>query len=264
MANLKRKNHYLPVCYQRGFTDSTEKVWVKFADRAEPEHRQPLTVGRKRSLYIWTQAGAPNDKVEDFFNEHVETPFAALSQRIKSERHEFASIGDEECGTLCRFVASQTMRTLAHRATIDLQAGRRVDTNTFVRVMLRKIIALLDSWIENRPEIYFHTCLPFVGEQFITGDSPVLVVQTNDNPIWVPTDTPTLKITDVQEIVANRQHRLWLALSPYVAVSIQGFGGGGVHLPPRTEEPSFIRNFNKMIRGQSQIFTLAKDKPYLS
>ena len=263
MSNLKRDNHYLPVCYQKGFTDSTERVWVKFADRAKPEHRTPFTVGRKRSLYIWTQAGAPNSKVEDFFNEHVETPFAALSQRIKAERHEFSRISDEERGTLCRFVASQTMRTMAHRATINLQAGQPVDTNTFVRVMLRKIIAVLDGWMKNPPELYFHTCLPFVGEQFITGDNPVLVVQTNKNPIWVPTDTPTLKITDVEQIVADPQHRLWLALSPYVMVSIQGFGGGGIHLPPKTEDPPFVRNFNKLVRGQSEMFTLAKDEAFL-
>lgn len=263
MANLKRDNHYLPECYQKGFTDSTDKVWVKFSDKTTLEHRRPRTVGRRRSLYIWTQGGAPNDKVEDFFNEHVETPFAALSQRIKSEQSKFASISDEEGGTLCRFVASQIMRTIAHRATIDLQTGKPVDTDTFVRVMLQKIITVLDGWLKNPPDLYFHTCLPFIGEQFITGDNPVLIVRTNNNQIWVPKDTPRLKIADVQQIVADPQHRFWLALSPYVAISIQGFGGGGVHLPPQTEEPSFIRDFNQMIRGQSEIFTLAKDKAYL-
>ncbi|HEY4902693.1 MAG TPA: DUF4238 domain-containing protein [Candidatus Sulfotelmatobacter sp.] len=131
MPNLKRNNHYLPECYQKGFTDPSGKIWVKFADKPAPEHRKPLTVGRKRSLYIWMQAGIENDKVEDFFNEHVEIPFAALSQRIKTERHEFANMTDDECGVLCRFVASQTMRTLAHKATIQQQAGKAVDTNTF-------------------------------------------------------------------------------------------------------------------------------------
>lgn len=264
MPNLKRNNHYLPECYQKGFTDSSGKAWVKFADKPKPEHRKPLTVGRKRSLYIWTQAGAENDKVEDFFNENVEIPFAALSQRIKIEQNQFAKITDDELGILCRFVASQTMRTLAHKAAIQEQAGKAVDTNTFVRVMLRKIIAVLDGWLRNPPEIYFHTPLPYVGEQFITGDNPVLVIQTNDNLIWVPTDTPTLKITDVQQIVMDPKHRLWLSLSPYVCVSIQGFGGGGTHLPPKPEDPQFVRVFNKLIRGQSEIFTLARDKAYLT
>jgi len=264
VTNLKRDNHYLPVCYQKGFTDSTNKVWVKFADKPKPVHRTPLTVGRKRSLYIWTQGGAENDNVEDFFNEQVETPFAALSQRIKTEGHKFATITDDERGVLYRFVASQTMRTIAHKAAIQQQAGIAVDTNTFVRVMLRKIIAVLDGWIKNPPELYFHTPLPYVGAQFITGDNPVLVVQTNDNPIWMPTDIPTLKITNVEEIVTDPKHRLWLALTPYVLVSIQGFGGGGVHLPPKSEDPLFVRNFNGMVRGQSEIFTLAKDKAYLT
>ena len=237
---------------------------MKFANKPLPEHRKPLTVERKRSLYVWTQGGADNDKVEDFFNEHVETPFAALSQRIKSERHEVANITDDERGVLCRFVASQAMRTLAHKAAIQQQAGRVVDTITFVRVMLRKIIAVLDGWLKNPPELYFHTSLPYIREQFITGDNPVLVVQTNDNVVWVPTDTPTLKITNVEEIVADPKQRLWLSLSPYVCASIQGFGGGGTHLPPKPEDPLFVRNFNKFIRGQSEIFTLAKDKEYLT
>jgi hypothetical protein len=264
MPNLKRNNHYLPECYQKGFTDSSGKIWVKATDKPHAEHRKPLKVGRKRSLYIWTQSGEENDKVEDFFNENVETPFADLSQRIKSEGHEFANISDDELGVLCRFVASQTMRTLAHKKAIESQAGETLNTTTFVQVMLRKIMAVLDGWIKNAPEIYFHTPLPYVGEQFITGDNPVLVVQTNDNSIWVPVDKPALKITDVQEIVMDPKHRFWLSLSPYVCVSIQGFGGGGIHLPPKPEDPQFVRNFNELVRGQCEIFTLARDKAYLT
>ena len=165
MPNLKRDNHDLPVCYQRGFTDSTDKVWVKFADKSKPEHRKPITVGRKRSLYTWMQGGAENDNVEDFFSQNVETPFAALSQRIKTKRNEFANMTEDELGALCRFVSTQTMRTLAHKAAIEQQAGKAVDTNTFVRVTLRKIIAVLDGWLKNPPEIYFHTPLPLVGQQ---------------------------------------------------------------------------------------------------
>jgi uncharacterized protein DUF4238 len=264
MPNLKRNNHYLPECYQKGFTDSSDKIWVKFADKQEPQHRKPLTVGRKRSLYIWMQSGAESDNVEDFFNKNVEVPFAALSQRIKNERHQFTKITDDELDVLCRFVAAQLVRTLAHKATIEEQAGRAVNTNTFVGVMLEKMNTVLDGWIKNAPEIYFHTPLPYVGEQFITGDNPVLVIQTNDNLIWVPTDTPTLKITDVRDIVMDPKHRLWVSLSPYVCVSIQGFGGGGAHLPPKTEEPPTVRNFNKLVRGQCEIFTLAKDKAHLT
>jgi Protein of unknown function (DUF4238) len=207
MPNLSRNHHYLPVCYQKGFTNSSGKVWVKFADKPEPEHRRPLTVGRKRSLYIRIIDGKEDDTVETFFNKTIDTPFATLSQRIKTERHQFARITDEELGGLCNFVATQAVRTLAHKSIIEQQARRSVDTNTFVRVAVRKIIVMLDGWLRNRPELFFHTSLPYMGEQFITGDNPVLVVQTNNNPIWVPTSTPTLKITDVQNIVMDPQHR---------------------------------------------------------
>ena len=36
MANLKRNHHYLPQCYQEGFTNAVGQVWVRFAGE-EPE-----------------------------------------------------------------------------------------------------------------------------------------------------------------------------------------------------------------------------------
>ena len=105
MANLKRKNHYLPECYQKGFTNGSGKVWVKFCDKLDPEQRNPLSVGRKQSFYIVKRNGKEDDKVEDFFNDVVETPFAPLSRRIKKEQNRFANITGEEWSALCGFVA---------------------------------------------------------------------------------------------------------------------------------------------------------------
>ena len=48
---MKPKQHYLPQCYQKGFTDSLDRVWVKFADKPTPEHRNPDSVGWQRELY---------------------------------------------------------------------------------------------------------------------------------------------------------------------------------------------------------------------
>jgi hypothetical protein len=86
---------------------------------------------------------------------------------------------------ICRFVASQTMRTLGHRQAIEEQAGKAVEGNVFVDVMLRKTWTLLNSWFSNLPDLEFYTVLPDVSEQFISGDSPVVVMQFNNNPIWV-------------------------------------------------------------------------------
>ena len=264
MANLKRNNHDLPQCYQKGFTNSADQVWVKFADKPTPELRNPASVGRRRSLYIREHNGVENDEVEDFFSQNVETLFAALSQRIKDEREKFSEISGTELGILGRFVASQTVRTLAHKQCIEEQAGGPVDRNTFLRVMGRKMWTMMDVWLKNRPKFYFYTPLPYVGEHFITGDNPVLVIQMNENQIWVPADTPNIVITDLGRILQNPNHGFWISLSPYVCVSIRGQWDEKLRLPPETMEPRNVRLFNSLVRGQSKDFILARDKESLN
>ncbi|MGA8540446.1 MAG: hypothetical protein WB566_13160, partial [Terriglobales bacterium] len=56
-----------------------------------------------------------DDKVEDFFSKVVEAPFAPVSRRIKEEQNRFANLTGDEAGAVCGFVASQAVRTLAHK-----------------------------------------------------------------------------------------------------------------------------------------------------
>lgn len=263
MTNLKRDNHFVPECYQKGFTDSSGRVWVKFSDKSEAEHRQPRSVGKRRSLYIRNQNGVENDTIEDFFGKAVETPFAALSRRINEEREKFSTIRHEEQTALCRFVASQTMRTIGHKQAIEEQAGNVVETNLFLDVMLRKIWVLLDSWIKNLPDLEFYTSLPHVGDRFITGDSPVVVIQVNNNPLWVPTDVPRSTIANLTDILQHPNHRFLIPLTPYVCVAINPKGDGTSHLPPQAVDPQFVRFMNELVAGQSKIFVLARDKESL-
>jgi hypothetical protein len=259
MANLKRRNHYLPVCYQTGFANSSGQVWVKFADKPKPELRNPMSVGRKQSLYIIERDGIETDKVEDFFSKEIETPFAALSQRIKDEKDKFSGISGKESGVLARFVASQAVRTLAHKECIGEQARGPVDSNTFVRVMGKKTITLLDSWIKHPPQFHFYTSLPHVADRFISGDHPVLVIVEHDNPIWLPTSEPKLNITSLGDILKSPKHGFLISLSPYVCLSIHGTGDREPHLPPQTVDPQFVRFLTDRIRGQSKVFVLARD-----
>lgn len=263
-AKLKRNNHYVSKCYQKGFADSSGRVWVKFAGEEEPDARNPHSVGKQLNFYIRTKNGVEDDKVEDFFSTQVENQFAGLSQRIKDEGHDFSRITDAEKGALGKFVAFQAVRTLAHRQCVEEQAGGAIDANTFISVMLKQMWIILHFWKANPPEFHFYTPLPYVSEQFITGDHPVLVIQMNDNQIWLPTDTPSLAITDITQLLKSPNHEFRLSLSPYVCVSLQGQGSGEVHLPPQTLEPSQVRFFNELTRRQSRIFTLARDKESLA
>jgi hypothetical protein len=148
---MKPKQHFLPQCYQRGFADSTGKVWVKFAGKPAPEYRNPDSVGWERELYT----GVLGEQIERFFSTEVEHAFARFSRRIKRERNAISEVSGAELAALTRFVASQTVRTLAHEQCIREQAGGPVNRNTFNNVMLRKMKTMMDAWIENFPDFIF-------------------------------------------------------------------------------------------------------------
>lgn len=259
---LRRRNHFLPECYQKGFADDSGHVWVKYVGK-DPEPRNPNSVGTGLNFYIRTIGDKQTDDVEVWFDEHVERQFAALSQRIKNEREKFTNISANELGTLARFVASQAVRTMAHKQCIEKQAGANVDTNTFVRVIGRKTLTIISRWLDHCPIFDFVTPLPFIGETFITGDHPVLALILNDNRVWTPTDEPQQGITNLVEIL-NKDHAFSVPLSPYVCVYIYGRATQLPSLPPRTVEPAFVRRYNDLIRGQCNIFTLARDRASLN
>jgi hypothetical protein len=160
-------------------------------------------------------------------------------------------------------MAAQIVRTLGHKNTIEEQAGFPVDKNTFLRVMMRKMARLIGDWSANQRQYYFYTTLPLVGERFITGDSPVLILQVNDNKVWTPTDEPQLQITDLEQILQHPNHQFWMPLSPYICVCVRGQLHESPHLPPTTMEPNEVRMFNSHIRGQCKLFTLARDRDFL-
>jgi hypothetical protein len=263
-TKLSRDNHYLSECYQKGFTDNTGHLWFKEGDNP-PEYRNPNSVGKEWNLYIRTVNGIEDDVIEKFFGREVENSFALLSQRVKSEREKFgANLTVDEAAVLLRFIASQAVRTLGHRRCVDTQAGRSVDKDEFLRVMFRLMKTMCDFWIKNPPYLRFFTTLPFVEEHFIAGDSPVLIFQVYDNPVWVPTAEPKQQIGQVTDIFSSLKYEVSLPLSPYVAVTVHRRIGPAPHSFPQTMEPPMVRRFNSLLRGQSRIFTIARDKESLN
>jgi hypothetical protein len=261
--NLQRWNHYLSQGYQEGFTDQTGRVWVKFGDKP-PEHRNPRSVGVQRSLYIRSVKGAEEDRIERFFADSIETPFASLVQRLKHERDEFGSLTSEEQGVLLRFVAAQAVRTLGHKHCLDIQAGQPVDRNTFLSVMLRQMWTIGDVWRKNLPRVRFFTMLPYVGEFFVSGDHPVLVIQVRDNSVWVPTDEPKQCITQLNDILTSPDWGFLLPLTPYTCVWVEPRGGVGPYSTLERLEPPQVRHLNALLRAQSKLFLLARDRESLN
>jgi len=120
--DLRRGNHFVPACYQRAFTDAKGKVWIRLSD-GTLKHLLPKSVGVKNDLYIFEEKGVETDKVEVFFDRHVENDFAHLSRRIKEEAEQFSQMSGDEAGVLMRFVASQAVRTLGHKSTMSEQVN---------------------------------------------------------------------------------------------------------------------------------------------
>jgi hypothetical protein len=261
--NLQRDNHYLPQCYQEGFTDANGQLWVRFPGK-EPQIRNPRSVGKKRSLYIRDVNGVEDDKIEQFLSREIETPFAYLVQRIKNEREQFGSITAQEQAALLKFVASQTVRTLGHRRCIDVQAGREVDRATFHQTMLRQMYTMLNVWGMNPPKLRFFTTVPLVSDHFISGDNPVYVVFLEANPVWTPTEEPQQKITKLTDLLDMPNVGFWLHLSPYIAVSVEPRDAAQTFFPPESIEPRRVRLMNQLLRGQCSEFVLARDRASLN
>jgi Protein of unknown function (DUF4238) len=261
--NLQRNNHYLPACYQEAFTGPDGRVWAKFAGK-EPEPRKPSSVGRSRSFYIRNINGVEDDRMESFFGRAVEDRFAGFARRIKLEGNALTSIEPQEQAALLLFIATQAVRTLAHKRCIDTQAGREVARDEFLRAMGKQMWTVADVWGKNPPTLRFFTNLPFVSDQFISGDHPVLVIHLVDNRIWVPTATPEHRITKITDLLNDPSCGFWIALSPYICVSVQPRDGATSYLPPATLEPPQVRMLNDMVANQSRIFTLARDRAPLN
>jgi hypothetical protein len=261
--NLQRDNHYLPACFQESFTGSDGRVWAKFAGK-EPEQRKPAKLGRSRSLYIRRIRGIEDDRVEAFFGREVETRFATLARRIKAEANGLSELTQREQADLLLFIASQAVRTLAHKTCVDTQAGREVTRDEFLFAMGRQMWTVADVWGKNPPTLRFFTNLPYVSDQFISGDHPVVVIHEVDNRIWVPTATPIHRIKSINELLNDPTCGFWLALSPYVCVSVRRRDGALSYLPPETLEPAQVRMLNHLVANQSRIFTLARDRASLN
>lgn len=182
----------------------------------------------------------------------------ALSRWMKDPSIENSTVLKAEA------LASQAVRTLGHKATMSEQAhGAPIDAETFVRVMVRKMKALLDFWTQNLPTIRFFTPLPNIGETFITGDHPVVVQLINDNLIWEPTSRPVQGITNLTDILQHPKHLFMLTLSPYVCAAIVRGEPEKIHLPPKPVDLKEVRDFNNWIGHQCNIFTLARDRSAL-
>lgn len=85
-ANQKKKHHYTPVTYLKGFTDSTGRVFAFRKDKPEAAlHKLPEDIGFENYYYSQPlpNGGRDNNTLEDFFST-IESPWPQIIERLRT------------------------------------------------------------------------------------------------------------------------------------------------------------------------------------
>jgi hypothetical protein len=261
--NITRECHFLPVCYQQGFTNPNGEWFIQFLNHDKPKSLAPVAVGKINDFYTRTVDGVDDDGIEDFFCQFVEGDYARVAKRIKEEKNEFMP-QKEDINVFLKFVATQIVRTLAHRHCIDQQAGAKVPPFVFHHNMHRKMRFIIDRWQRQLPDVILETPLPIIGSQFITGDNPIICYTIDENaPAVFP---PVPKILDLKQTLESAQNGFLVALSPYIRLAVVNSSvRKEITLqPPRCIETHQVRAFNKLIYDQCMQFVGAQDAEHLN
>jgi hypothetical protein len=258
IVRKKRSNHFLPVCYQKAFTDAEGLVWAQFLDKDPPPlHLAPKSVGAIYKYYTRLIHGMEDDSLESAFGTLVESGYAPLAQRMRSEKDQFR-LRKEDVPILLKFVAAQVVRTEAHRRCISKQAGYIVSSEVFVHNIGRKIRKIVEAWDAKAPDVLLRTSLPYIGSHFITGDSPAITFRgPSQSAIEQPVDT--MAVFDIDNLLADPDSGFILPVSPYVCLTVRNGGAGRMLVSPRREPPEFVAKTNEVMYGQCIQFIEAAD-----
>jgi Protein of unknown function (DUF4238) len=266
LQNITRASHVLPICYQQPFTKEDGELFVQFFHRKKPPiSLHPLAVGVVNDFYTQTVDGVDDDRIEKFFGRFVEGDYAAVAKRITELKHEFI-LEPHEVPVLLRFVATQIVRTQAHRECIDQQAGISVPQEVFIHNMHRKMKLIADRWLKHTPDVLLWTPLPHLRTQFITGDNPVVSFSHADNESIVQSFMPpTPRIIDLSVTLESPHNGFIVPLSPYVCLTVINSGErDSIRLrPAQCTDPLVIRDFNRMIYNQCVTFVAAQDPEHI-
>ena len=258
--NKKRSNHFVPICYQKAFTNADGLVWVQYLNEDRPPlPLSPKSVAVINKYYTRFINGIEDDSIENAFQTLVEDHYAPIARRIKEQKSDF-ELTTEDVPVLLKFVAAQVVRTEAHRRCIEEQAGTAVSSDIFLHNIGRKLLKIVAAWKESLPDMTLYTSLPFVGSHFITGDSPVIAFggKTDHSVIERPADMQT--IVNIDKILEDPNSGFILPLSPYVCLMIRNNGSSQMMRSPQPREPDFVSKTNDLLYRQCVQFVEAMDE----
>lgn len=123
----KKRHHYNPVTYLKGFTDASGCVYAWRKDDPETAlHTVPEAIGFEKYYYSQPlpNGGRDNNSLEDFFST-IEAPWATLVQKLSSGTETSADFLP-----LIEFLMLQRVRVPCIRDAIELSLAEFVKTET--------------------------------------------------------------------------------------------------------------------------------------
>jgi hypothetical protein len=115
-ANITRRQHYVPQCLLRHFTNSAGKLWVYDAKTHKVWTSVPEKIGHERDLYtLQTSAGTADRCLEDLLAEQVDGPGDNAIKVLLARQ----TLSGEQIRSFFLFVAAQYHRTPAAFALLS-------------------------------------------------------------------------------------------------------------------------------------------------
>lgn len=124
MKKIKKRNHYLPRFYLKGFCDSNSRVWMyDKTDPMQPIDGAPGDMALVKKLYHLEESAYAKDEIEDYFEKAIETPASRSFKKLLTK--EFPDEKDKE--TLSIFFATLMVRTPIYINHINMQQSKEFD-----------------------------------------------------------------------------------------------------------------------------------------
>jgi hypothetical protein len=122
-ANQKKKHHYTPVTYLKGFADATGRVFAYRKDHPEVAlHKLPEDIGFENYYYAQPlpDGGRDSDTLEDFFST-IESPWPQIIERLRTRRETSADFLP-----LISFLMLQRVRVPCARDAVEIKLAAMV------------------------------------------------------------------------------------------------------------------------------------------
>lgn len=124
MVKTKKRNHYLPRFYLKGFCDSNSRVWMyDKTNPISPIDGSPGDMGLVKKLYHLESNEHAKDEIENYFEKSIETPASPAFKRLLNK--EFPNETDKKILSL--FFGMLMVRTPLYIDHLSMQHSKELN-----------------------------------------------------------------------------------------------------------------------------------------